>query len=43
MLLGTLHFSLLGNMIPGKGAIVTRADKGKIRAGKSMITADKNF
>ena len=43
MLLGTLRVSLLGNMIPGKGAIVTRADKGKVRAGKSMITADKDF
>ena len=33
MLLGSLGASLLGNLLAGKGAIVTRQGRGTIRAG----------
>ena len=36
MLLGSLGASLLGNLLAGKGAIVTRQGRGTIRAGQDF-------
>ena len=36
MLLGSLGASLLGNLLAGKGAIVTRQGRGIIRAGQDF-------
>ena len=41
MLLRTLGVGLLGNLLPGKGAITASQDPGKIRAGKGTIRADE--
>ena len=43
MLLGTLGAILLGNLLAGKGAIVTSHEGGKIRAGETTITVSQNF
>ena len=41
MLLGTLHASLLGNLLTGKDKI--RPSEGTIRAGEDTIRADQSF
>ena len=43
MLLGTLGASLLGSMLPGKGAIAARAVIRTIRAGENIIRAYLKF
>ena len=43
MLLGTLGASLLGNLLPGKGAIVTSQGRGTIRAGERTVRACQSF
>ena len=43
MLLDTLDTSLLGNMLAGRGAITTRADKRTIRSGEGTIRAVQDF
>ena len=43
MLLGTLGASLLGSMLPGKGAIAARAGIRTIRAGEDIIRAYLKF
>ena len=43
MLLDTLGTSLLGNMLAGRGAITTRADKRTIRSGEGTIRAVQDF
>ena len=39
MLLRTLGVGLLGNLLPGKGAITAIQDPGTIRAGKGTVRA----
>ena len=39
MLLGTLSVNLLGNILAGKGAIVTRHGRGMNRAGEGIVRA----
>ena len=39
MLSGTLGASLLGNLLTGKGAIVTSQGRGTIRSGEDTTTA----
>ena len=41
MLLGKLGATLLGNLLAGKGVIVTRQGRGTIRAGKGLGRAGK--
>ena len=43
MLLDTLDTSLLGNMLAGRGAITTRADKRTIRSSERTIRAGQDF
>ena len=50
MLLGTLGASLLGNLLTGKGAIVTSQKReanmfgrGTIRAGEGTVRAGQDF
>ena len=43
MLLDTLDTSLLGNMLAGRGAITTIADKRTIRSGEGTIRAVQDF
>ena len=39
MLLGTLSANLLGNILAGKGAIVTSHERGMNRAGEGFVRA----
>ena len=43
MLLDTLDTSLFGNMLAGRGAITTRADKRTIRSSEGIIRAGQDF
>ena len=43
MLLGTLGASLLGNLLPGKGAIATSQGRGTIRTGEGTISTGENL
>ena len=43
MLIGILVASLLGNLLTGKGAIVTSQGRSKIRASEGKILAGQNF
>ena len=43
MLLGTLGASLLGNLLTGKGGIVTSQGLETFRVGKGTIRACENF
>ena len=43
MLIGILVASLLGNLLTGKGAIVTSHGRSTIRASEGKILAGQNF
>ena len=41
-MLGTLGASLLGNLLPGKGAKATSQGRGTIRTGEGTISTGEN-